>query len=165
MLVLFVLVVGAALAAAAGNRLACPLVGGFDADLQPISVDCGAVRAKGRCDADLTCRPLSSGGNETCTNKIPCTLSNEACVCTDRFTCQRRIGKNKTILLLCHEAPQEHAKRQEALHPTEVDDDDDEDDDDAPGAVDDDTSTFLIILGLSYLVLLCLALIYVRPGE
>lgn len=160
MLVLFV---GVALAAlvAADNKLVCPLASGFEADLQPISADCGSVRAKGRCGADLTCHPLVASGNETCANKIPCTLANEACVCTDRFTCQRRIKKNKTVLLLCHQAPQEHAKRQEALHPTEFDDDDD----DAPGAVDDDTSTFLIILGLSYLVLLCLALIYVRPGE
>lgn len=152
-MLLLVLLLSAAGAAVAHEHL-CPPIG--DAE---IAIPCGSVRAKGRCDASVQCRLLAAA-NATCASKLPCSVQGEACLCSDRFTCQRRLPSGKTALLLCqHEA---HAKRQEALH---TDDDGDDDDDDDSSGPDDDTAVFLAILGIFYAVMLCIALIYVRPGE
>lgn len=122
-----------------------------------IAVPCNSVDVKGVCDVKARCRPVLAL-NATCSSKLPCTGNLDPCLCTDLFTCQRRLPSGKTGRLVCQH--QNHEKRQEALNS-----DEDDDDDDDSGRPSDDTAVFLAILGIFYVVLLCIALIYVRPGE
>lgn len=124
-----------------------------------IAVPCGVAAATGLCDVKARCRP-GLALNSTCSSKLPCTGNLDPCTCTDLFTCQRRLPSGKTGLLVCQH--QNHDKRQEALN---ADDDADDDDDDDSSRPSDDTAVFLAILGIFYVAMLCIALIYVRPGE
>lgn len=128
---------------------------------QPIISECGAG-VFGHCDAALAC-VLPATRNTTCATTIPCSVEKEVCLCTNKFSCVRRLGDEKLVFLLCKdpesdpEAPN-HAKRQEAYDPTDADDDDDD------AVPRDDTATFLTLMVISYLVLICVAMIYVRPN-
>jgi hypothetical protein len=137
--------------ASCAQRAICPPTS--DGRASKIVVDCGVVRARGHCDALGQCQP--SGTNDTCVSRTPCAAHAGACVCASEFTCKRRLECGEIALLLCQR--NNHEKRQEAL----AADDDDNDDDGADQGPSDDTAAFLGILAAVYLVLLCIALIYI----
>lgn len=136
--------------AACAQQAICPPTS--DGRTSKIVVDCGVVRARGHCDALAQCR-LPGAANVTCTARSACAAHAGPCVCASEFTCKRRLESGEIALLLCQR--NNHEKRQEALA---ADDDDDEDADQGPS---DDTAVFLGILAAMYLVLLCIALIYI----
>lgn len=134
--------------AACARQATCPSPS--DGSASKILIDCGLIHAKGHCDAVPLCR-LSGTSNATCASRSPCTTDTSTCVCASEFTCKRRLANGEIALLLCQQ--NNHEKRQES-HAT---DDDDEDSDQGPS---DDTAAFLAIAAILYLLLLCIALIY-----
>lgn len=150
LLLLWLLLLGASIAASCGGdgvTCVCPI--GTGTERQPVISECGVLRAKGRCDPDLACRPVISA-NTTCTTALSCSAHGEACVCKDRFTCRRRLQSGKAAVLLCDSLV---GKRQEA----HVDSDGSDD-----AVVDrDQTAAFFLILVVIYMALLCVLAIYI----
>jgi len=124
--------------------------------------DCMPITIKGLCNKNLVC-VARTYDRQPCVSKLPCSTYKEACTCPGAVACQRLLSApRKPVRLICTDgASNQHPKRQESH---ESDSDSDDDDDGDTNEIDG-TLVFVFIFLLSYCVLLCLAVIYIKPVD
>lgn len=147
------------------SKFACPFIDGNSSALatggeQRLLRDCEPVTIKGFCDENLDCIARTHQ-RRPCAAKLPCLAHKQTCTCPNTIACQRLSAPLKQVTLMCIDdgASQEH------LHPKRQESHDDEDAGEDDTTEIDGTLVFVLILLLSYCVILCLFVIYIKPVD
>lgn len=140
------------------GELICPLVDGYAKREQTIAKPCFTTHGSGVCDAKNRCVFATGVRHHAKGNFCPsydrCEIEHAPCQCTSNVVCQRRVGKHAFVYTECVDKEEMHRKRQELL--------DEVFEDETSGPVDK-TGSFVVILLLTYLVVIAIVVIYVKP--